>query len=140
VRTESVGTEASSSAAYSDARIPEIIKELKLRPRLPSKSETIVARYIDDMSRAIHEVARVLKPKGKAVYVIGENTVRGTYIRNSVIVSAVAEACGLRLCERRERDLPASRRYLPPPALRGADPMDARMRREVVLSFTKWAA
>jgi len=49
------------------------------------------------------------------VYVLGENTIRGTYIRNSRIICEIAELCGLRLKERRVRNLPANRRYLPPP-------------------------
>ena len=43
------------------------------------------------------EVVRALSPKGKAIYIIGENTVKGTYIRNSAIVRAVAHLSGLKL-------------------------------------------
>ena len=47
---------------------------------------------------------------------VGENTVRGTFIRNAMIVEAVANTGGLRCTGRRSRDLPANRRYLPPPS------------------------
>ena len=63
----------------------------------------MLARYIDDMRQATREVARVLAPGGKAVYVIGENTIRGTYVPNSQIISEVARLCGLSLQERCER-------------------------------------
>lgn len=97
-----------------------------------------MTRYIADMRRAMREVARVLVPGGKAVYVMGENTIRGTYIRNSRIISDIARLCGLKLKERRVRNLPANRRYLPPPSARNnSAPMDTRMRREVVLAFVK---
>jgi hypothetical protein len=43
------------------------------------------------MRAAIKEVGRVLTDKGKAVYVVGENTVRGTYVRNSTAVCELAE-------------------------------------------------
>lgn len=90
------------------------------------------------MRGAIAEAARVLSPGGKAVYVVGENTVRGTFIPNAKIVSAVAELSGLRVDGRRSRELPANRRYLPPPTTRNApEAMGGRMRREAILSFSK---
>jgi hypothetical protein len=90
------------------------------------------------MRNAVEEAARVLSPGGKAVYVVGENTVRGTFIANAKIVSAVAELSGLKTEGRRARALPANRRYLPPPTVRNApESLGGRMRREVILSFSK---
>jgi hypothetical protein len=91
------------------------------------------------MRSAVREVARVLSATAKAVYVVGENTIRGTFVRNSKIVSALAQLSGLKLTERRVRTLPANRRYLPPPSARSSDALNARMRREVVLTFTRSA-
>ncbi len=109
---------------------------LRLHPRLDARRERILGRYIDDMRATITEVARLLSRPGKAVYVVGENTIRGTYIRTSAIVSKLAELAGLALKERRTRTLPANRRYMPPPSHRySVGTMDARMRREVVLTF-----
>ncbi len=138
VRAESVGTEAPGSELQNDPEIQTIISDLTLKPKLGRHDEAVLTRYIGDMRRAMREVARVLAPGGKAVYVIGENTVRGTYIRTSHIISAIAQLCGLRLEYRRVRALPANRRYLPPPSPgSNSDSMDARMRREVVLAFAK---
>lgn len=65
-------------------------------------------------------------------------TVRGTYIPNAQIISAIAELSGLKIWRRQSRTLPANRRYLPPPSKKSASAaLDARMRREVILSFTK---
>jgi SAM-dependent methyltransferase len=140
LRTESVGSEASKDAAQENQDIQNIIGDLNLRPRLGAREEAVLARYIDDMLRSVREAARVLVPNGKAVYVIGENTVRGTYIRNSVIMTAVAQLSGLRLQDRRVRRLPANRRYLPPPSVGSISaPLDTRMRREAVLTFSKAA-
>ena len=63
---------------------------------------------------------------------------RGTFIRNSSIVTAVAQEHGLSLVSQQSRALPANRRYLPPPK-RGLSSatMDARLRREVVVVFNK---
>lgn len=141
LRAESVGTEVGKNAFQDDEEICGILAELRLRPEFAAREEAVLARYIDDMRAAVREVARVLALGGRAVYVVGENTVRGVYVRNSVIVSAVAASSGLRLDERRVRTLPADRRYLPPPLVgRRPAALDARMRREVLLSFTRATA
>jgi DNA modification methylase len=138
VRAESVGTEAPGGESQNDHEIQAIISDLKLKPGLGPHDEAILTRYIADMRRAMREVARVIAPGGKAVYVIGENTIRGTYIRTSQIISAIAKLCGLMILNRRVRGLPANRRYLPPPSARSSsDAMDSRMRQEVVLTFVK---
>jgi hypothetical protein len=90
------------------------------------------------MRSAISEVGRVLSKGGKAVYVVGENTLRGTYIRTSAIITELAELDGLSIAERRTRALPANRRYMPPPSTGySGGAIEARMRREIVLSFVK---
>lgn len=137
LRSDSVGAERGDGAALDDEEIAGIITDLKLRPALGTRDKAMLARYINDMRRTVREVARVLAPGGKAVYVVGENTIRGMYVRNSAIVSAVAELAGLARHERRVRLLPANRRYLPPPARRDdSAALNARMRREVILTFT----
>jgi hypothetical protein len=89
------------------------------------------------MRIAVSEAARVLSSGGRAIYVVGENTVSGTFIPNAKIVSAVAELSGLKTDSRRARELPSNRRYLPPPMRHSPDAMNGRMRREVILSFSK---
>lgn len=134
IRAESVGTEVGTTEENTDTR--RIIKKLRLRPKLSARHNAILTRYIDDVRQGLSEVARVLLPNGKAVYVIGENTIRGTYVRNSAIVAAAADLAGLNLYRRRERELPQNRRYLPPPSGRQAG-LDTRMRREVIMAFKK---
>jgi DNA modification methylase len=137
LRAESIGAEAARSDSKDKPAIKKILASLKLKPGLSKRDEAVLTRYIGDMRRALGEVTRVLAPGGKAVYVVGENTIRGTYIRNSRIVCEIAKLCGLRLQERRVRNLPANRRYLPPPSSRKSNSMNTRMRREVVLAFAK---
>lgn len=141
LRSRSIGSEVGRSATENDEVIRDIKQQLRLRPQLSRADEAVLDRYMDDMRRALGEAFRVLSPKGKAVYVVGENTTRGTYIRNSVILSALGQSAGFRLKERRARVLPDNRRYLPPPArLRGSGRLDNRIRREVILVFKKKAA
>jgi len=138
LRAKSVGADLRDEASSKDPEIIAIIDDLKVRPQLPIRACAALAHYIDDMRNAMRETARVLAPGGNAVYVIGENTVRGTYIRNSRIVSAVAQLCGLTLKKQQTRTLPANRRYLPPPSQeKSSAPLDTRLRREVVLKFRK---
>ena len=138
VRAASVGAESVGENPNGDPEIQAIIEGLRLKPRLGRRDAALLTRYIRDMRRSMQEVARVLAPGGNAVYVVGENTIRGTYVRNSRIIAEIGQLCGLQLKERCVRTLPANRRYLPPPsALGNSAPMDTRMRREVVLAFAK---
>jgi hypothetical protein len=140
IRTNSVGTEAARVNALDSDWVKTLIKQLKLAPALSNRDQSLLAQYVWDMGGALSEVSRVLRDGGRAVYVVGDSTVRGTFIRNSSIVAAVAERHGLSLQSRQSRALPANRRYLPPPKRSGAgDALDGRMRREVVLVFNKSA-
>src|SRR5207247_986787 len=77
LRSASVGADSGKgSAAQEDRQIRTLMTDLNLRPRMRARDKAVLARYIDDMRRAIGEVARVLTPGGKAVYVVGENTIR----------------------------------------------------------------
>ena len=139
LRSTTVGTEVGMDAR-DDREIQRILSELKLQPKLPARQEAMLARYINDMRRAVSETSRVLAGNGRAVYVVGENTVRGTFIRNAMIVEAVAGTAGLRCTGRRSRDLPANRRYLPPPSKQSETAtLGNRLRREVILTFRKVA-
>jgi hypothetical protein len=136
IRAQSVGTEASSEQAVEAEWVKSLIKQLGLKPALSSRDHALLSQYVWDMERALAEVSRVLRARGRAVYVVGDSTVRGTFIRNSSIVASVAEKHGLTLHSRHSRALPANRRYMPPPKPDGSA-MDGRMRREVVLVFDK---
>lgn len=137
LRSQSVGAEAGPGFP-SNKLADEVIASLRLNPALPPRDQQILARYVGDMAASVQEVHRVLVKGGRAVYVVGENTVRGTYIPNSKLLSELASACGLHFIESKIRDLPPNRRYLPPPTDNaGTAALDTRMRREVVLSFEK---
>jgi hypothetical protein len=138
IRAESVGTEASSEQASGADWVRSLIKRLRLNPPLSRRHHAQLAQYVWDIGRALSEVSRVLRASGRAVYVVGDCTVRGTFICNSSIITAVGEERGLKLHSKHSRALPPNRRYLPPPT-RGDESttMDVRMRREVVVVFNK---
>jgi len=137
IRANSVGTEASTATALEAEWVKVLIKQLALRPALGSRDEALLAQYVFDMGKAIDEVSRVLRRGGRAVYVVGDSTIRGTFVKNSAIIEGVAEGRGLKLSSKKCRALPANRRYLPPPRRDQFAAMNSRMRREVVLVFEK---
>ena len=141
IRGNSVGAETSSEEALESGWVKALIKQLGLKPAISDRTNALLAQYVWDMRRALAEVSRVLRAGGRAVYVVGDSTVRGTFISNSSIVAAVAQDQGLTLHSKKFRALPANRRYLPPPKTEGViGAMDSRMRREVVLVFDKQLA
>jgi DNA modification methylase len=135
VRSESVGTEVGRFLAH-DKEITRILKRLDLQT-LSRRRLSIVTAYVDDMRSAMIEVARVLSPGGQAVYVVGENTIEGIYVKNASILKFLAKSAGLTIVGETSRPLPPNKRYLPPPTKHGADSLDTRMRAEVVLRFRK---
>ena len=134
IRSASIGTIVGKYEDDDYAR--DIISKISLQPALDPRQEAILTRYVDDMRQVVSETARVLVDGGRAVYVIGENTVYGTFIRNSRIMEELANDVRLRRVGRHSRELPANRRYLPPPSTR-ATALDGRIRQEVVLTLEK---
>jgi SAM-dependent methyltransferase len=137
IRSTSVGAEKSTEAAKAADWVKSIISALDLKPALSNRDNSLLSQYVWDMSRALSEVSRVLKPGGRAVYVVGDSTVRGTFVSNSAVVEAVGLSKGLSFVSKQTRVIPAHRRYMPPPKVGANDGMDARMRCEVVLEFSK---
>lgn len=134
IRSASIGAEAGKCGRNDYAQ--DVVAKINLKPKLRARQEAILTRYVEDMRRVMRETARVLVDGGHAVYVIGENTMRGTFIHNSRIMEILADDVGLRRTACRSRALPANRRYLPPPSSQ-ATALNGRMRQEVVLTLTK---
>jgi hypothetical protein len=130
IRGDAVGTE-------SQGRETKVLRSVvPEHPTLPTRQHAILDRYGMDMLATMQQLAQTLRPGGRAVLVVGDCTVRGTFVCNSDIVAAAGREAGLSLCDRRSRELPSQSRYLPPPnSTSGA--MAARMREETVLVFDK---
>lgn len=145
IRSEAIGTEVGmygGGGGCDGGACPSpedrIISALGLARRaLQGRTRAILARYVHDMRLVVEETARVLDRGGTAAYVVGENTVRGAFIRNSRMIGLLAADAGLEVVSRRSRSLPQSSRYLPPPSARAEARLGGRMRREVVLEMRK---
>jgi len=131
IRHTSIGAEVQGE---HNTMHDEVLDRLHLQPALSARMNGILRRYVEDTEQAVREVARVLAPHGQAVYVVGENTIRGTYVPTGQLLTQLAAQVGLKLTGEQFRDLPSNRRYLPPPG-DGHTAMDTRIRREVILTF-----
>jgi DNA modification methylase len=138
VRSNSVGTEVGDYEKSEESFSNKLLADFGFKHRLSGRKQAVLSRFISDMKAAVEEVSRVLVPGGKAIYVVGENTITGTYIENARIIAALARRAGLKLISRNSRELPPNRRYLPPPSRRKGQ-LDGRIRREVILKFVKRA-
>jgi hypothetical protein len=97
----------------------------------------MVERYALDVFQVLTELHRVIKPRGKAVLVVGNSCLTGVFVENALTVKAAAEQAGFRLKSQDERPLPPARRYLPPPDARETSDLQKRMRTESVLTFIR---
>src|SRR5690242_18777376 len=76
---------------------------------LEPRFKGILARYVCDMDRVIAEIRRVLRKDGEAVLVVGDSTIRDTFVQNSRCLIFLAERNGLILQSMRKRSLPDNR-------------------------------
>ena len=134
LRAANIGTEVARGVGLLAPPIPEVLAALEPLDALPERWKGVLGRYVQDMDTVVAEMARVLKPGGEAVLVVGDSTVRGVFIRNSVALLTLAARHGMTTLSTTRRELPPSRRYLPPPSTKSAgDRFSGRMREEVVL-------
>ena len=135
IRSGNIGTEVLKEST-SNETIQEAMKAMADFKSLDNRRLGMVRRYVWDMDRVMKECARVLKRKGRAVFVVGNSAIRGVFIKNSEAFIRLAESNGLFLVSSNTRPIETKRRYLPPPeSERAGDKMQGRMREEVILEF-----
>ena len=136
IRSNIVGTEVSMSAGLRTLEVRNAVDGMGDLSELSSRNQGILERYLHDMNLVMKEISRVVRPGGRAVFVIGDSSLRGTFIRNSIALRILGEQAGLEFTEQSTRELPPNRRYLPPPSSgKAGSSFQTRMRREVVLTF-----
>lgn len=135
IRSDSIGAERSLSDPERD-RVITIEKAMGDIYNLPTRYKNIVFRYAADVKALMLEISRVLRPKGRAVLVVGNSCLLGTFIENSEAVAKAGEIAGLEVEGRVERELPIQSRYLPIPKDLTSS-LGKRMRTEVILSLAK---
>ena len=137
IRSENIGTENSRSntlSATEDSIVRKAYDSLGKLEELPQSLSKCLEKYVSDMSQVVSEIARVTRPGGDVVLVIGDSTLRGVYVKNSDALEVLCGLFGLEVISRETREIPPNRRYMPPPKIGNTkNSMERRMREEVVL-------
>jgi hypothetical protein len=136
-RSSNVGSEKRLDLGGENELINDFCAAIPFIETLPPREQKTFHRYILDMFAVLSEINRVLKPGGKAVLVIGNSMLKGIFVENAVAATTAAVRVGLVQDGSYERELPANRRYLPPPSDKESSDLNKRMRTESVLSFVK---
>jgi len=137
IRASSIGSERAPEGTVDIALTEEIKGAMGSLGSLPTRVSQMVDRYVLDVAAALGEVFRVLRPGGRAVFVIGNSSLKGVFIENAAAVRHVAQRLGFELIREHERDLPPNRRYLPPPATASGSDLRKRLRTETVLTYRR---
>ncbi len=133
IRGSSVGCERGGTLHPHREAAYRALGELDV---LPGPLQRVAARFVADMGRVLEEMARVLRPQGRAVVVIGEPVVRGVRLRNGQALRVLGAKSGLRLMSARRREIPPNLRYMPPPGSQAAgDKLGKRMNHELIMRF-----
>ena len=135
LRSSNIGTEVVKETTPHTA-IQEAMSSMADLGSLDNRRLGMIRRYVCDMDKVMKECARVLKRKGRAVFVVGDSAIRGVFVQNSQALIRLAETHGISLVSRKTRPIETKRRYLPPPeSKRAGCKMQTRMREEVILEF-----
>ena len=137
IRSSSIGAERKADRKVT-LRARKVQEAMVNSARLEPKHLAMVDRYSLDLVRMMAQTARVLKPEGKAIFVVGNSCLKEAFITNSAGVTEAAIAAGLTFVNETVRDLPNNSRYLPMPKQTDSA-LGKRMRTESILTFTKAA-
>jgi len=137
LRSGNIGTEVSTQT-ISNEPIEEAMEAMADLNSLDGCRRGMIRRYVLDMNKVMMECERVLKPRGQALFVVGDSAVRGVFVKNSEALTSLGVSNGLSLVSRDTRPIETKRRYMPPPeSQRAGGKMQGRMREEVILQFAK---
>ncbi|MEO6717662.1 MAG: hypothetical protein ABIM50_10515 [Novosphingobium sp.] len=133
-RSDSIGCERRPDRPFEGADFDAMKLAMGELESLQNRHHSMIERYVIDIYQMMSEVARVLKPHCTATFVMGNSCLKGVFIKNSEALAKAGELLGLGEAQKIERDLPRGSRYLPTP---DSGALSGRMRKEVVLTFTK---
>lgn len=136
VKSANVGSEKALSESETPIDVRPFVNKQE-NSSLQDRHVGWVRRYACDMKAVLTQLKRVVKTEGKVVMVVGNSFLRGSVIDNAGIVESLANSVGFHCIERTSREIPARRRYLPPPKALGTSALDSRMRNETVLIFQR---
>lgn len=136
MRRKGIGSE-SGSGIRCTAALRDLAMQLGPIETVDARTRLRLFRFAKDMRSVLRQIQRALKPGGHAVLVVGNSSVKGTFLDNTRLIAAAAKQSGLQELSRYSREIPANHRYLPPPKFDGVQPLAKRIREEVVLTLEK---
>jgi DNA modification methylase len=138
IRTTNVGTEKIAKKGDKETATDRIMQMMCPVNKLSTRHAGMLRGYVHDMRAVLSETKRVLRPGGKAVFVVGNCNLRETFVQNSKCILGLTDELGMDVKNIRSRPLPENRRYLPPPgSMSAGKALKKRMREEVILSLLK---
>jgi DNA modification methylase len=135
LRSDNIGSEVLKESV-PNTTIQKTMQNMVNFKALDSRRLGIIYRYVCDMNLVMKECARVLKKNGRAIFVVGNSSIRGNFVQNSEAIIQLAQSNGFSLTSYSKRPIEKSLRYLPPPdsGLFG-EKINNRMKEEVIMEF-----
>jgi tRNA G10 N-methylase Trm11 len=138
IRMSNVGTEVAAKPNHANDSTDRIMRQMCNVDGLSQRHAGMLRRYVQDIRQVMAETKRVLRTGGRAVFVIGNCSLRDVFVKNSKCIEALANELGMLITKRRTRLLRQRRRYLPPPQSRRAGKrLGKRLREEVLITLLK---
>jgi len=135
LRSDNIGSEVSKEFVLINT-IQKAMETMANLDALDNRHLGMIRRYVCDMSIVMKECARVLKRNGRTIFVVGDSTIRGTFVKNSEALIYLAKCNDFSLASYNKRPIETRRRYLPPPdSYNAGEKMNGRMKEEVILEF-----
>ena len=137
IGSESVGNRDSQPGAELPTSVQTVVDQLSAKDAPKSR---VLRRYFVDMSAAIGEMARVLRPGAAAIIVVGPSTMRGLLIPTHQCLADLASHAGLDVVAVAPRNLDRDRRMMPARNGNQADPaagIERRMHTEYIIGAVK---
>jgi DNA modification methylase len=134
IRSNSVGAERGPDNPSNLEEAQKISGALGRINNLPSRERSMIDRYSLDLLLIATQTARVLKPSGRAIFVVGNSCLRDVFVSNARGLEVAAHRAGLKLVDESVRKLPTGSRYLPMPETK-TSALGRRMRTEAILTF-----
>jgi len=112
LRATYIGSErvADTNLAFLTHRPETVIRQLARKD--PRKAK-VLRKYFTDMSNAISEMYRVLRPDSAAIIVVGTSTIRGINVETHRCLADIAAEIGFQVVGVANRQLDRNRRMMP---------------------------
>ncbi len=136
IRGTSVGTERGLREELPEAVERATFHRARGMRHLPPRKRHMVRRFAGDLFEVLSEVRRVLRPGGRACFVVASSQISGVKVNNARLMERLGAVAELKLTSKRIRTLPVRHRYLPTPS-NGENALALRMKEETVLRFRR---